>query len=588
MQQLFNCPNCGAQIVYGVSNCYNCGTPFSWDQVSPPAPPADNYYQDPNQQQWGQNPPYNQQQGGWGQQQQGNQPGQQYNQQQAWGQQQGWNQPPPYNQPPGWGNPPQQRRQPPPGYRGARPGGKTKSLGSMGIVIIVLLVLIAGIGIAIATNGKFFEKSGGSNLPVISSFTSDPSAITAGKSATLQWNVTGATAVSIDQGIGPVTSSGTRDVAPTATTTYILKATNGDGSVTKSAVVTIAAATLPVITGFTANPSTITPGQSATLQWTVTGATSVSIDQGVGPVTATSQSVSPTTSTTYTLTATNSGGSVTSTAVVSVNASSVPVITSFTATPGNIGAGQSSTLQWVVTGAVTISISPNVGAVVASGTATVTPTTTTTYTLTATNSNGQQATASAVVTFGAVAGAPVINSFTVTPESLTAAGQPATLAWNVSNATAVSIAPFGGMTAVSTGQLVINPSATSTYTLTATNSAGSVTATATVTIAPAAGSPVIASFIANPSTITSGASSNLSWSVTGTTTSISISPNVGNVAATGTTNVSPTSTTTYTLTATNTAGSVTSTQTVIVNAPTATPPVINSFIATPPDYYYWY
>ncbi len=60
---------------------------------------------------------------------------------------------------------------------------------------------------------------------------------------------------------------------------------------------------------FTAEPSTIERGQSATLRWTVSDATEMAIDQGIGTVEARgSRSVSPTDSTTYTLTAKGPGG----------------------------------------------------------------------------------------------------------------------------------------------------------------------------------------------------------------------------------------------------------------------------------------
>ena len=61
----------------------------------------------------------------------------------------------------------------------------------------------------------------------------------------------------------------------------------------------------PVINGFTASPTTITAGQSATLNWGfVVGAQVAEIDQGIGGVvTPGSTTVSPTTTTTYTLTA---------------------------------------------------------------------------------------------------------------------------------------------------------------------------------------------------------------------------------------------------------------------------------------------
>jgi hypothetical protein len=70
-------------------------------------------------------------------------------------------------------------------------------------------------------------------------FASNPSAINAGGPSNLQWNVTGATSVSIDQGIGAVSASGTKVVSPATSTTYTLTATNSAGTITRSAVVTL-------------------------------------------------------------------------------------------------------------------------------------------------------------------------------------------------------------------------------------------------------------------------------------------------------------------------------------------------------------
>lgn len=79
----------------------------------------------------------------------------------------------------------------------------------------------------------------------------------------------------------------------------------------------------PTISGFTANPSSIAPGGSATLNWTVTPdpstpTTTVTLS-GVGTVGLTGpQTVSPTSTTTYTLTTTNANGSVSQSVIVTV------------------------------------------------------------------------------------------------------------------------------------------------------------------------------------------------------------------------------------------------------------------------------
>lgn len=64
-----------------------------------------------------------------------------------------------------------------------------------------------------------------------------------------------------------------------------------------------------VIGSFTAEPSTIVKGESSTLRWSVSNATSVTIDGGIGTVQASgSRSVSPAENTTYRMTASGAGG----------------------------------------------------------------------------------------------------------------------------------------------------------------------------------------------------------------------------------------------------------------------------------------
>jgi hypothetical protein len=73
------------------------------------------------------------------------------------------------------------------------------------------------------------------------------------------------------------------------------------------------------INSFAASPPSIRAGQSATLSWSVRGATSVTIDNGIGTVGATgSIAVSPSANVTYTLTAIQGTSTVTSTATVTV------------------------------------------------------------------------------------------------------------------------------------------------------------------------------------------------------------------------------------------------------------------------------
>ncbi len=387
----------------------------------------------------------------------------------------------------------------------------------------------------------------------------NPGTICRGGSSMLTWSSTNATSVSISPGIGSVALSGSEEVSPTSTTTYTATATNPAGSNTDQATVTVINQS-PTITSFTASPSTIYRGSNSTLSWSSTNAASVSINQGIGSVAASgTRSVSPTSTTTYTITATNACGSVTATATVTVIPP--PTVEFEDPDPGTICDGQSSTLEWSSTNATSVSISPGIGSVAASGTRSVYPTSTTTYTITATNPAGSD-TDQATVTV--INQSPTITSFTASPSTIYR-GSNSTLSWSSTNAASVSINQGIGSVAAS-GTRSVSPTSTTTYTITATNACGSVTATATVTVIPP---PTVEFEDPDPVTICDGQSSTLEWSSTNAT-SVSISPGIGSVAASGTRSVSPTSTTTYTITATNPAGSDTdqATVTVIDQSPT--------------------
>lgn len=221
-----------------------------------------------------------------------------------------------------------------------------------------------------------------------------PATVAPGSSAKLSWTTAYASTITIDNGIGVVGASGSMAVSPSSTTQYTLTATSVNGTATSIATVTVKAN--PPTAKLTAAPTTIKAGNSATLTWSTTNATTVSIDNGIGTVAASgSTTVSPTATTTYTLTATGSSGTVTATATVTVQ-TLMPTAT-LTANPSTITAGNTSTLTWTTTNATTVSIDQGIGIVSPSGTTVVSPTNTTQYTLTATGTGGT-ATATTTVT----------------------------------------------------------------------------------------------------------------------------------------------------------------------------------------------
>ena len=192
---------------------------------------------------------------------------------------------------------------------------------------------------------------------------------------------------------------------------------------------------------------------------------------------------------------------------------------------------------------------------------------------------GLMSTANTVVT---TLKAPLITirEFTAVPPSI-ALGATSQLLWNVSGASTVTITPGIG-TVMLQGVMNVSPTATTTYTLTASNTNGAPTQTATVTVTVgsiAASNARILRFVATPTNIMSGESSTLSWATAGAQT-VTISGVSGNQPLNGSTVVSPTMTTTYTLTATGADGKSVSAP-VTVTVTTGGAPRVMSFTLNP-------
>ncbi len=112
----------------------------------------------------------------------------------------------------------------------------------------------------------------------INSFSASLSTITAGDSVTLSWNVSNATTVTIDQGIGSVPPVGSVVVSPGVTTTYRLTAIGGGVTVTADVTINVLVTTPDLeIVFFEADPEAVQSGQSTTLSWETTGATQVQL-----------------------------------------------------------------------------------------------------------------------------------------------------------------------------------------------------------------------------------------------------------------------------------------------------------------------
>lgn len=343
--------------------------------------------------------------------------------------------------------------------------------------------------------------------PLFLSFASNKISLVSGESASLQFSATGAVELILNPGAINVTGMTIYNVNPTATTEYTLVAKNKAGSTLSKSVSIVVTEALPVISNFSASNLSITSGQSSVLSWSVSGATQLSLDPGNVNVTAMSSlTVSPTATVLYTLKATNSGGSVTKTLTVTVNAAPppVPTITSFTSSAASIVSGQSATLSWVVSGASTLTLNPGNINVTGKTSQLVAPTANTTYTLVATNVSGSVNKTVAVVVTQPVP-LPVISSFTSSVLAVQS-GESATLSWVSTGATSLKLDPGNIDLAGKTNQ-VVSPTANTTYTLTATNATGSVTKTLSILF--------ISPWIINPApSFTFGSNQTLDLSLT--------------------------------------------------------------------------
>jgi Bacterial Ig-like domain (group 3)/Beta-propeller repeat len=153
-----------------------------------------------------------------------------------------------------------------------------------------------------------------------------PTSITLGKTSTLTWSSSNATSCTAGNAwSGTEAASGTSTLTPTAVGSliYALSCTGAGGTTTQMAVLTVAAVPAPTVT-IGVSPTSITVGQSATLTWSSTNATSCTASSAWTGTQATSGTVQETPtaagSPSYTLTCTGTGGSGSGSATLTVAA----------------------------------------------------------------------------------------------------------------------------------------------------------------------------------------------------------------------------------------------------------------------------
>ena len=290
-----------------------------------------------------------------------------------------------------------------------------------------------------------------------------------------------------------------------------------------------------VINSFNAIPVAILSGASSSLIWSTTNCTNASISNiGTVPINnMAGQSVSPPVTATYTLTAYNATSSATpqsTTITVAPAQQQQCIITSFAANPNNVSYGSASTLSWATSNCTNVSIS-NIGSVALAGSQSTGPIYgTNTYTLSAYGSNGNPS-QTAVVTASQQQQQQqpfcTINAFSISPNPVNQYSS-ATIYYQTSNCTNVSISPYvgsvnnSGSGSVSTGSI----SNSTTFTIIASNGYNAAPPqSATVSVYQNNNynnnyypynnnynSCTITSFTASPSSsISSGGNANLYW-----------------------------------------------------------------------------
>ncbi|MCB9819030.1 hypothetical protein H6788_02505 [Candidatus Nomurabacteria bacterium] len=141
-----------------------------------------------------------------------------------------------------------------------------------------------------------------------------------GADVTLNWETTNTTSVSINNGVGSVSMDGSKTVRVNSNTTFILTATGTSGSDSCTVTITKESDTQAARCEYLrVSDDEVEEGDDVTLTWDTTNATSVSINQGIGNVSADgSKKVEINDDTTFTLTATGTNGSDTCTVRVEI------------------------------------------------------------------------------------------------------------------------------------------------------------------------------------------------------------------------------------------------------------------------------
>lgn len=416
--------------------------------------------------------------------------------------------------------------------------------------------------------------------PVVSRFTASKTRVAAGAAVRLDWKVENATTVTLLEASGgqvpaiaeDAFESGA-DVLVARSSVYILTARGTAGSDTRLVAVEVEGTTTSAL--FKALPTEIAGGETTTLIWSAPGAGTVSITDGSGvalPLGGQTESGSITVTPNKTTTYSFAGGGQTLSASVKV----LPNLLTFAPSVGAAQPGQMVTLSWTTAGATKVTLSsPGRGELTSTTTAADVNAGSFTNTIPANiPANGVISYTLSVEGDGPTVSRPVtvyvstgiaITGFVVSP--LAKAGTVVPVSWTTVAADSVRLSVDGAViyqsptpAAAQTGSFTLTaPGSNFAVTLTATNSRGGV-ATRTVAV-DVITPPTMATLTANPTSVTAGQKTTLTWSSPNARRVRIVASNghtvgsaLGIAAESGSVDAYPNENTTYTLTADDTLG----------------------------------
>ncbi len=393
-------------------------------------------------------------------------------------------------------------------------GSKTSSGGSQSITGLTAnatyTISCSGTGGSATDTATVTVGAPPAQAPTVS-LNASPLTVSSGGSSTLTWTSTNTTTCTASNGwSGTKGTSGSQSTgALSSARTFTITCTGAGGSATASVTVNVSS---PVPTvNLIANPGSVSSGSASTLTWSSTNATTCSASGGWSGTKGTSGSQSTgniSSTTNFLITCTGAGGSASASTTVTVNAA-VPTV-NLIANPGNVSSGGSSNLSWSSTGATTCTASNGwSGTKGTSGSqSTGALSANRTFILTCTGPGGS-ASDSVTVTVNSLA--PSVN-ISANPVSVSP-GSASTITWSSSNTTTCSASGgWSGTKGTSGSQSTGNLSSTTNFLITCTGPGGSASDSVSVTVNAA---PPTLTFTANPTTVNSGSTTNLSWSSTG-------------------------------------------------------------------------